>query len=46
LQPFAGIATFMRCPHYDRGDITAILAANLAFGFLSLLARQKMAKPA
>jgi hypothetical protein len=31
---------------YDHGDITAIPAANLAFEFLSLLARQKMAKPA
>jgi agmatinase len=29
-------------PPYDHGDITAILAANLAFEFLSLLALQKM----
>jgi arginase family enzyme len=28
---------------YDHGNITAILAANLAFEFLSLLALQKMA---
>jgi len=31
-------------PPYDHGDITAILAANLAFEFLSLLACQKMAQ--
>jgi agmatinase len=30
-------------PPFDHGDITAILAANLAFEFLSLLALQKMA---
>jgi agmatinase/guanidinopropionase len=29
------------CPAYDHGDITAILAANLAFEFLSLLAAAK-----
>jgi agmatinase len=29
------------CPPYDHGDITAILAANLAFEFLSLLAVAK-----
>jgi agmatinase/guanidinopropionase len=28
-------------PSYDHGDITAILAANLAFEFLSLLALAK-----
>jgi len=28
-------------PSYDHGDITAILAANLAFEFLSLLAMAK-----
>jgi agmatinase/guanidinopropionase len=31
------------CPPYDHGDITAILAANVAFEFLSLLAVQKLA---
>ena len=29
-------------PPYDHGDITAILAANLAFEFLSLIALEKM----
>ncbi|NUO82279.1 agmatinase [candidate division KSB1 bacterium] len=29
-------------PPYDHGDITAILAANLAFEFLALLARKKI----
>jgi len=29
-------------PPYDHGDLTAILAANLAFEFLSLLALQKL----
>jgi len=29
------------CPAYDHGDITSILAANLAFEFLSLYAVQK-----
>ncbi len=29
-------------PPYDHGDITAILAANLAFDFLALLARKKI----
>jgi arginase family enzyme len=28
-------------PPYDHGDITAILAANLVFEFLALLALQK-----
>jgi arginase family enzyme len=28
-------------PPYDHGDITSILAANLAFEFISLLALQK-----
>jgi len=28
-------------PPYDHGDITAILAANLVFEFLSLLAQKK-----
>ncbi|MEK7786347.1 MAG: hypothetical protein AAB658_13125 [Chloroflexota bacterium] len=28
-------------PLYDHGDITAILTANLAFEFLTLLAAQK-----
>ena len=32
------------CPAYDHGDITAILAANLAFEFLSLYAVQKRDK--
>jgi len=31
-------------PPYDHGDITAILAANLAFEFLSLIALQKRMK--
>jgi agmatinase len=30
-------------PPYDHGDITAILASNLAFEFISLLALQKLA---
>lgn len=30
------------CPAYDPGEITAILAANLVFEFLSLLALKKM----
>jgi arginase family enzyme len=30
-------------PPYDHGDITAILASNLAFEFISLLALQKRA---
>ncbi|MEY4221815.1 MAG: hypothetical protein RL334_457, partial [Chloroflexota bacterium] len=28
-------------PPYDHGDITAVLAANLAFEFLSLLALRR-----
>jgi agmatinase len=32
------------CPPYDPGEITAILAANLAFEFLSLLALNKQAR--
>lgn len=32
------------CPPYDHGDITAILAANLAFEFLSILALTKRAQ--
>ena len=32
------------CPAYDHGEITSILAANLVFEFLSLLAIQKKAK--
>lgn len=29
------------CPPYDHGDITAILAANLAFEYLSLIALRR-----
>jgi agmatinase len=32
------------CPPYDHGDITAILASNLAFEFISLLALKQPAK--
>jgi hypothetical protein len=50
LGPFAGIPSFMRQPasrnldgiDYDSpGEITSILAANLVFEFLSLLALKK-----
>lgn len=33
------------CPAYDHGDITAILASNLAFEFISLLALRKKINP-
>jgi agmatinase/guanidinopropionase len=33
------------CPPYDHGDITAILAANLVFEFLSLIALRKVVDP-
>ncbi len=32
------------CPPYDHGDITSILAANLAFEFLSLLALSRVSE--
>ena len=44
--PLVGFDLVEVSPPYDHSDITAILAANLAFEFLSLLARQKMAKMA
>jgi agmatinase len=39
----AGFDLVEVCPPYDHGDITAILAANLTFEFLSLLAVAKRA---
>ncbi len=42
--PLVGFDLVEVSPPFDHGDITAILAANLAFEFLSLLALQKMAR--
>jgi agmatinase len=42
--PLVGFDLVEVSPPYDHGDITAILAANLAFEFLSLLAVQKVEK--
>jgi len=44
--PLVGFDLVEVSPPYDHGDITAILAANLAFEFLSLLAIQKKEKKA